>query len=441
MAAVHLPRWAIPFTAPATYKCAFGGRASSKTWTVAHILAASAAQKKMRGMCCRAFGTSIKASAKLALEAAIVHLGLSSHYSVYEYSIRGANGSYFGFTGLERNREEIRGWEDLDFVWIEEAQAMTESTARILIPTIRKPGHEFWFTWNPKERTDWVWRRFIVNPRPGDVIAKVNWRDNPWFPAETNEERLYDMRTNPDMYAHIWEGEPDDQGGEKKVLPFYLLEKCIEAYRQGKWSGQGIKEIGLDIADSGENFNALVGKRGACIVHAEKWRSNILGETARRADRIARESGTARLFYDVQGVGAGVRSYFAEMTERPYSTRPEMFGGKVKGGDVRYNYRVSNDEFFARRNAQLGWALRVRAMKTERLLNGEEVDPDECLFISDKIPRLEEFLAQLSQPAWRESMTGKTELIKRDEEEASPDLYDAAVLAFSQDSVRGLKYR
>ena len=33
----------------------------------------------------------------------------------------------------------------------------------------------------PNLRTDWCWQRFVVNPRPSDVIVKVNWSDNPWF--------------------------------------------------------------------------------------------------------------------------------------------------------------------------------------------------------------------------------------------------------------------
>ena len=366
-------------------------------------------------------------------------MNLGWFYTSYEYSIRGQNGSFFGFTGVERTREEIRGWEDIDIVWFEEAQRMSEATARILYPTIRKPGSEIWVSWNPKERTDFVWRRFILNPRPTDVIQKVNWHDNPWFPKEANDERVADQKDNPELYAHIWEGEPDDSGAERKILPYKMLDDCVDAFKKGLWGGNGIIDAGLDVADSGDNWNALVARQGACIFHAEKWRSLIIGETARRAHRYASDSDVSRVFYDAQGVGAGVRSYFAEISPRTYSVRPEMFGGKVKGEKTRFSYRLTNADFFARRNAQLGWALRLRAQNTKKLLDGEDVNPDLCLFIDPSIPRLDEFMAQLSQPAWEESMTGKTTVKKRDEDEQSPDLYDAAVLSFAQDSVNGLK--
>jgi phage terminase large subunit len=38
------------------------------------------------------------------------------------------------------------------------------------------------------------------------VVVKANWRDNPWFTAELEQERLDCLRMQPDQYDHIWEG-------------------------------------------------------------------------------------------------------------------------------------------------------------------------------------------------------------------------------------------
>lgn len=35
----------------------------------------------------------------------------------------------------------------------------------------------------------------------------MNWRDNPWFPAILDRQRLEDKEKRPDAYAHIWEGD------------------------------------------------------------------------------------------------------------------------------------------------------------------------------------------------------------------------------------------
>ena len=445
---LHLPRWARRFTQRAPYKCAYGGRGSSKTWTVAHLLIAEAASRPLRIAVCRSVGASIAVSAKPALEIAIHRMGLGGCFDVYNWAIRGkkgtpAEGSFFFFRGIETNRQEIRGWEDVDRVWVEEAQYMTEATANILIPTIRKDGSEIWFTWNPISRTDWVWRRFVQNSLPTDVIEQVNWRDNPWFPERANDERLYMLKTNPEMYAHIWEGQPADEVGDLVVLPYRMLLDCVEAFKHGLHMGVSPwpLDAGLDIADQGADWNALVARKGPVIYHAEKWHENTLGATARRAASAAQHDGVKRLFYDAGGIGAGVTSYFREMPNRGFVIRPETFGDAVRGKNTTFAYKRTNAEFFARRNAQLAWALRLRAENTRRLMDGDAVDPARCLFIDNGIPRLEQYLAELAQPTWREGVTGKTELIKRDDDEPSPDLFDATSLAFAHDSENGLRLR
>ena len=75
-------------------------------------------------------------------------------------------------------------------------------------------------------------------------------------------------------------------------------------------------------------------------------------------------------------------------------------------------------------------------------MHGEEVALRECLLINPDIPMLETMLGQLTQPTWRESQSsGRVELIKRDENETSPDMYDSIALTFAQDSVHGLVNR
>ncbi len=95
------------------------------------------------------------------------------------------------------------------------------------------------------------------------------------------------------------------------------------------------------------------------------------------------------------------------MQNRDYGARPVNFGEAVAGPERNYSYRVRNKDFFARRNAQLAWALRLRAQQTARLLDREDVDVGSCLFVSEGIERLESYLAQLSQPEWKEDTAGE----------------------------------
>ena len=62
--------------------------------------------------------------------------------------------------------------------------------------------------WNPRHKKDPVDSMFRAAELPTGavVVVKANWRDNPWFTAELEQERLDCLRLQPDKYDHIWEG-------------------------------------------------------------------------------------------------------------------------------------------------------------------------------------------------------------------------------------------
>jgi len=77
-----------------------------------------------------------------------------------------------------------------------------------LIPTIRQPGSELWFSWNPRHPTDPVDKLFRGQVVPeNSVIKRVSYEDNPYFPSELKTEMEFDRKHKPDRYAHIWLGE------------------------------------------------------------------------------------------------------------------------------------------------------------------------------------------------------------------------------------------
>ena len=173
------------------------------------------------------------------------------------------------------------------------------------------------------------------------MSLEINYYDNRnWFPGRLEEERLACLEDEPDLYPHIWLGKPDDIGKGKLVLPFRLVEGCVDAYKRGLYGSiAGIPEAGLDVSDSGDNYNSMTMRRGPVITWNDKWYSQIIGDTAREADRLARENGLYVIYFDAGGPGGGVRSYFAEFTGRNYAVRPEFFGGKVEGAGAGVHVR------------------------------------------------------------------------------------------------------
>lgn len=193
---------------PKRYKVMHGGRGGGKSWTVAGVLLAMAAEKPLRVLCAREIQKSIKQSVHQLLTDQIARLGLGAFFEVLETEIRGANGSLFLFSGLQTHTvDSIKSFEGCDIVWVEEAHGVSKKSWDVLIPTIRKEGSEIWLTLNPDMESDETYQRFIASPSPDTWVAAITWRDNPWFPEVLNRERLKARRTMlADDYAHIWEG-------------------------------------------------------------------------------------------------------------------------------------------------------------------------------------------------------------------------------------------
>lgn len=195
------------FDKPARYKFARGGRGSGKSWSVAKKLLLLATQKPIRILCTREVQKSIKQSVHQLLKDQIRLMQLDAFFDVLETEIRGLNGSRVYFSGLsDQTADSIKSFEGVDICWIEEGQAITDKSLKILTPTIRAEGSEIWVTYNPKLDSDPI--HVLANSERDDIVTiDVNWDDNPWFPDVLNDERLHAKSILPKAeYEHIWEG-------------------------------------------------------------------------------------------------------------------------------------------------------------------------------------------------------------------------------------------
>lgn len=193
---------------PHRYKCAYGGRGSSKSWSFARALLIQGAQRPLRVLCTREIQKSLADSVHKLLSDQIAGLGLSGFYEVQQNYIKGRNGTEFSFAGLQQHTvDSIKSYEGVDRVWIEEAHSVSKKSWDVLLPTIRKPGSEVWVTFNPQLDSDETYKRFVVTPPPDCVSALMNYTENPWFPEVLENERKHAKATMKDEeYRHIWEG-------------------------------------------------------------------------------------------------------------------------------------------------------------------------------------------------------------------------------------------
>lgn len=210
---LDVPAKMLPFwTEKRRHKIARGGRGSAKSWSIARMLATRGIIQPTRWLCCRETQKSIKESSLRLLADQIQALNLGYYYDVQQQAIKGQAGtsaaeSEFAFAGLkEHTADSIKSYEGFDGAWIEEAHSVSERSATVLIPTIRKPGSELWWSYNPEQAEDYV-HQLAAMDDPDTLVITINWRDNPWFPEELEKERLKLQRINTDLYQHVWEGQ------------------------------------------------------------------------------------------------------------------------------------------------------------------------------------------------------------------------------------------
>lgn len=211
-ASIPIPPKLIPLFAPARgavrYRCAYGGRGSAKSYTVALMAAVWGYAEPMRILCARELQVSIRESMHAEISAAIkAHPWLDAHYEIGEHFIRGRNGSEFLFRGLRHNISAIKSMSAIDLCIVEEAEDVPEASWIDLLPTIRAPRSEIWVVWNPRADGSPVDRRFRKDTPADALVVEMNWRDNPAFPDVLEAQRRHDQaRMDPATYAHIWEG-------------------------------------------------------------------------------------------------------------------------------------------------------------------------------------------------------------------------------------------
>jgi phage terminase large subunit len=210
---------------PARYKIFYSGRGCAKSWTFAQILVMFAAKKPLRILCTRELQVSITDSVHRLLSDTITRLGLDDYFDVYKDEIRGRCGSLFIFEGLKFNIKGIKSLEGIDIVWVEEGDAVSNESWSFLIPTIRKKGSEFWISFNRDRTDDPVYTRFVLNGPKDSIIKQLTWRDNPWFPSVLYAEMIRDFATDPELAAHVWEGEPWGRSDAQVFKNKYIVKE------------------------------------------------------------------------------------------------------------------------------------------------------------------------------------------------------------------------
>jgi len=198
------------------------------------VLVLRALTSRVRILCVREIQKSIRESVHRLLSDRIDALGLSAFFEIREHSITSRAGGEFIFEGLFANVSKIRSIEGVGLVWVEESESVSDRSLETLIPTIRQPASELWFSMNPDSPDAAAYRRFVTSPPTDCRHVHVTLEDNPWTPVELRREADYLRSVDVDAYQHVWLGHTRHVSAAQVFAGKYVSDEFVPC---DQWDG------------------------------------------------------------------------------------------------------------------------------------------------------------------------------------------------------------
>lgn len=440
-----------PFlTKPKPIKVAVGGRGSGKSIGFGDIFTMKMETEAADIYCLREFQDSVTDSVHRVFKDSIQKRLQLEGWGVMENTVVAPNRAKTVYKGANRNPDAMQSAQGFKYSWFEEAHRASKASLDKLLPTIiRNPGAECWFSANPQSSGDPFSQRFITPyleqlERDGyyeddvHLIIVVNWRDNPWWNEEQETLRAWDYENRPRAeYDWIWEGKFYDTVENAIIKPEWF-DAAIDAHKKLGFNPEGVKSMGFDPADEGEDKKAIVLRHGVVLTRIDQWLEGDVDDATQKAYEAALDEQVTDFVYDGIGIGASVKT---AMKHKDPKDRIEVTGfigsEKVRDPNDKYMDDRKNEDVFYNLRAQWYWYLRDRFEKTYQAVEKKKyIDPDELISIDSDCEYIQSLRAELCRiPRKRGTANTKIKIMSKDEMRhnkiPSPNIGDAVMMAFA----------
>ena len=301
-----------------------GGRGSGKSTSVAKWLLQKMTKSPHTLLCTREIQNSLAESSYQMLVDMIEYQQLNG-WTVQKEKIYHENGSKIIFHGLRDTTaaNSLKSIVNVSLVWVEEAQSLSANSLRLLLPTIREEGAEFYFTYNPETEEDAV---EIIKTRKDVLDIEVNWNDNPFFPQQLIDEMEADFETNPDEAEHVWNGRYRKQA-DNAVMSRVAVHEAMER----EVDTDGDYQIAVDVARYGSDSSIISMRKGLKMTGLKEFKNMSLVELCGHIEIMAGNNRNMTIKVDETGVGGGVVDI---LRGRGYNNVIGInFGGKPQDAD------------------------------------------------------------------------------------------------------------
>lgn len=230
---------------------------------------------------------------------------------------------------------------------------------------------------------------------------------------------------------------------EGVLIPSAWVQSAIDAHTKLKIEPTGDRIAGLDVADEGRDKNSLAGRHGIVLEYIQSWsgKGDDIFYTTQKSMDICLERKYLTMFYDADGLGAGVRGDARVINEQQrekgwdeVTVEPFRGSGGVFEPENEMVEKRQNKDFFANLKAQSWWYLRLRFQETFRAIEGRDYDPDMIISLSSKDideKELALLTTELSQPTYTKNGSGKLLVNKQPDGTSSPNRADSVMICFN----------
>ena len=189
-----------------------GGRASGKSWFVAHKLLEDLIYKKYDILCAREHQNSIADSNYKLFVNIIKRYNLPYEIQSTKIISKTTKGT-IAFIGLsDITADNIKSYEDFKVVWLEEAQKISAKSWENLNPTIRTEGAQIILTMNPDcpHEKHPIMSELLSIFRDETLHIHANYDSNPFVSEDIKKMAELTKKHKPEEYQRVWLGLPDD---------------------------------------------------------------------------------------------------------------------------------------------------------------------------------------------------------------------------------------
>lgn len=245
--------------------CRGGRGAGAKSHSLVSLIVQRAHIEEIRVGCFREIQDSLEESVYQLIQDKVNFLRLPG-WKFTKDSIKSPAGSKFIFKGLKDLRASlnVKGLENFDIFFIEEAATIAMESWNLLMPTLmRVPNSQLWFAYNPEEEVDPVTEKIWNRDRDDAILIelKPGATDNPWWNSGLQKEMEEDFKADPDEAEHIWYGLPRSQG-HKAAIGRARIRQAMDR----NIPAEGGFSCGVDVARFGDDKTVMYLRQGLKVI-------------------------------------------------------------------------------------------------------------------------------------------------------------------------------